>query len=68
VPTPMVAKPFFSIPAAVTPIVQGNVVVEPIIDSPVTMVAMPIVGSSMTEIDEEEEPVFQEPIANHEEE
>jgi hypothetical protein len=28
VPTPMVAKPFFSIPAAVTPMAQGNVVAE----------------------------------------
>jgi hypothetical protein len=32
------------------------------------MVALPIVGSLMTEIDEEEEPIFQEPIVNHEEE
>jgi hypothetical protein len=29
---------------------------------------MPIVVSPMAEIDEEEEPVFQEPIADHEEE
>jgi hypothetical protein len=63
VPTPMVAEPFFLIPAAITPIVQGNVVVEPVIDSPVTMTATPIVGSPMAEINEEEET-----IANHEEE
>jgi hypothetical protein len=44
------------------------VVVELIIDSPVPMVATPIIGSSMAEIHEEEEPVFQEPIAKHEEE
>jgi hypothetical protein len=41
-------------------------VAEPVVDSPVTMGATSIVGSSMIEIDEEE-PVFQEPIANHEE-
>jgi hypothetical protein len=68
VPTTMAGKPFFSVPAAVTPIVQGNVVVEPIVKSPVPMAAMPIVGFLMTEINEEDEPVFQEPIANHEEE
>jgi hypothetical protein len=37
VPPLMVVEPFFSVPAAVTPRVQGNVVVEPIVDSPVTM-------------------------------
>jgi hypothetical protein len=63
VPTPIVAKPFFLVSATVTPIVQSNVVVEHVVDSLVTMGATPIVGSSMTEIDEEEEP-----IANHEEE
>jgi hypothetical protein len=67
VPTLMVVEPFSSVPAAVTPIVQGNVDVEPVVHSPVTMGATPIVGSPMAEIDEEE-PVFQEPIANHEEE
>jgi hypothetical protein len=67
VPTPMVGEPFFSIPTAVTPILQGNVVVEPIVDSPVPMAVTPIVGSPMTETNEEEEPIFQEPIANHEE-
>jgi hypothetical protein len=41
--------------------------VEPIVDSPVTLGATPIVGSLMAEIDEEE-PVFPVPIANHEEE
>jgi hypothetical protein len=64
----MVGEPFFLAPATVTPIVQGNVVVEPIVDFPVPMAAMPIVGSLMAEINEEEELVFQEPIANHEEE
>jgi hypothetical protein len=66
VSTPMVAEPFFSVPAAVTRIVQSNVVAEPIVDSPMTMGTPPIVGSPMAEIDEEE-PVFQEPISNHEE-
>jgi hypothetical protein len=68
VPTPMVAEPFFLVPAAVTPLAQGNVVAEPVADSPVPMTAMPIVSSPMTEVDEELEPVFQEPITNHEEE
>jgi hypothetical protein len=39
---------------------------EPVVDSSVPVAAMPNVGSSMTEVDEEEEHVFQEPIANHE--
>jgi hypothetical protein len=68
VPTPMVAEPFFSVPTAVTPMVQGNVVAKPIADSPVPMVATPIVGSPMAEVNEELEPIFQEPITNHEEE
>jgi hypothetical protein len=34
------------------------VVVEPVVDSPVTMAATPIVDSLMVEIDEEEKPVF----------
>jgi hypothetical protein len=68
VPIPMIAEPFFSVRAAVTPMVQGNVVAEPVVDSPVSMAATPIVGSPMTEIDEELEPVFQEPIINHEDE
>jgi hypothetical protein len=68
VPTPMVAEPFFSIPANVAPMVQGNVVAEPIADSPIPMAATPIVGSLMTEVDEDLEPIFQEPIINHEEE
>jgi hypothetical protein len=38
VSTPMVGEPFFSIPAVVTPIVQGNVIVESVVDSPVPMV------------------------------
>jgi hypothetical protein len=67
VATPLVGEPFFSVPATATPIVQGNVVVEFVVDSPISMAATPIVGSPMTEIDEEEESVFQEPIANHEE-
>jgi hypothetical protein len=58
----MVAEPFFSVPATVTPIVQDNMVIEPIVDSHVPMVVMHIIGSLMVEIDEEEEP-----IANHEE-
>jgi hypothetical protein len=68
VPTPMVAEPFFSVPVAVTPIVHDNVAVEPIVESPVPMAATPIVGSPMADINEEEEPVLQKPIANHEEE
>jgi hypothetical protein len=63
-----VQEPFFSIPANVIPIVQGNVVPTLVVDSPVTMAATPIIDSSMPGIDEEEEPAFQEPIANHEEE
>jgi hypothetical protein len=46
--TPMVTKPFFLIHAAITPRVQGNVVTESIVDSPMTMAATPIVGSLMT--------------------
>jgi hypothetical protein len=54
----MVAEPFFSVPAAVTPMVQGNVVAELVADSPIPMVATPIVGSPMAEVNEELEPVF----------
>jgi hypothetical protein len=68
VPTLMVAEPFFSVHAAVTPMLQGSVVAEPVVDSPVPVPATPIVGSPMAEVDEEEEPIFQEPIANHKEE
>jgi hypothetical protein len=68
VPTLMVAEPFFLVPAAVTPMVQGNVVAEPIVDSSVPVTTTHIVGSPVAEVDEEVEPVFQEPIANHEEE
>jgi hypothetical protein len=53
----MVQEPFFSIPADVTPILQGNVVATPVVDSSMTMVATPVVGSPMAEIDEEEEPI-----------
>jgi hypothetical protein len=67
VPTPMVAEPFFSVPTAVTPMVQGNVVAELVVDSPVLVAAMSIVGSPMAKVDEEVETVFQEPIINHEE-
>jgi hypothetical protein len=56
VPTPMVAEPFFSVPAAVTPMTYDNVVAEPVVNSPVPMAATPIVGSLMTEVDLE--PVF----------
>jgi hypothetical protein len=52
VPTPMVVEPFFSVSAAVTPIVQDNVVVEFVIDSPVSMTMTPIVGSPISEINE----------------
>jgi hypothetical protein len=58
VPTPMVAEPFFSVPATVTPMVQCNVVVEPVVDSPISVAAMPIVGSPMAEADEEVELVL----------
>jgi hypothetical protein len=58
VPTPMVAEPFFSVPAAVTPMVQGNVVAEPVLDSPVPVAATPIVGSPVAEVGEEVETVF----------
>jgi hypothetical protein len=68
VPTPMVVKSFFSVPAAVTPMEQGNVVAEPVADSLVPMAATPIADSLMTEVDEDLEPVSQEPITNHEEE
>jgi hypothetical protein len=64
----MVAELFFSVPATVTPIVQGNVVVEPIVESPVPMATTPIVSSPMAKLNEEEEPVFQEPIVNHDDE
>jgi hypothetical protein len=37
---------------------QCNVVAEPVIDSPVPVAATPIVGSLMTEVDEEVEHVF----------
>jgi hypothetical protein len=63
VPTPMVREPFFSVPAVVTPIVQGNVIVEPIVDYPVPMAVTSIIGSLMIEINKEEEA-----ITNHEEE
>jgi hypothetical protein len=63
VPTPMVEEPFFSVPATITPIVQDNVVVEPVIDSHVPMATTLIIGSPMAEINEEEEPII-----NHEEE
>jgi hypothetical protein len=68
VPTLMAADPFFLVPAAVTPMVHGNVVAESIADSPVPMAATPIIGSPMAEVDEELEPVFQELITNHAEE
>jgi hypothetical protein len=67
VPTPMVAELFFSVPVAVTPMVQDNMVAEPVVDSPVPVATTSAVVFSMAEVDEEEELVFQEPIANHEE-
>jgi hypothetical protein len=68
VPSLMVVEPFFSVSAAVTPMAQGNMVAEPVADSPVPMAATPIVGSPMIEVDEDLEPVFEEPITNHEKE
>jgi hypothetical protein len=56
VPTPMDAEPFFLVPATVTPMARGNMVVEPVVDSPIPMAATPIVGSPITEVDLE--PVF----------
>jgi hypothetical protein len=64
----MVVEPIFSVPAAVTPMAQSNVVAEPIADSPVPITTTPIVGSPITEVDEDLEPVFQGHITNHEEE
>jgi hypothetical protein len=58
VPTPMVGELFFSVPTTITPIVQGNMVVELIVDFPVPMAVTPIVGSPMAETNEEEELVF----------
>jgi hypothetical protein len=58
VPTLMVAEPFFSVPTVVTPMAQGHVVEELVADSLVPMATMPIIGSSMTEVDEDLEPVF----------
>jgi hypothetical protein len=43
------------------------VVVKLVVDSPVPTVATPIVSSPMRKINKEDEPIFQEPIANHEE-
>jgi hypothetical protein len=59
VPTPMVVEPFFLVPAVVIPMMQGNVVAESVVDSPIPMIAMPIIGSPMTEVDEDLEHVFQ---------
>jgi hypothetical protein len=58
VPTLMVAELFFSVLATITPIVLGDVVAESVLDSPVPMAAISIVGSPMVEIDEEDEPIF----------
>jgi hypothetical protein len=52
VPTPMVTESFFLVPAVVTPMAQGNVVTGPVADSPVPMAVTFIVGSPMTEVDE----------------
>jgi hypothetical protein len=68
VPTLMVKEPFFLVPAAVTPIVHGNMVVELIVDSLIPMVVTPIIGSPMAETNEKEEPSFEKHISNHEEE
>jgi hypothetical protein len=45
VPTLMVAELFFSVPAAVTPMVQANVVAEPVVDSLVHVVVKVHLGS-----------------------
>jgi hypothetical protein len=59
----MVTEPFFSVSAAVTPMVQGNVIIESVIDSHVPMATTRIIGFPTAEFIKEEEP-----IANHEEE
>jgi hypothetical protein len=64
----MVTEQFFLLSAIVIPIVQGNVIIESVVNSHVTMAAMLIIDSPMTKINEEEKHVFQEPIANYEEE
>jgi hypothetical protein len=51
---------FFSVAIAVTHMVLGNVVTEPVVDYTVLVVVTPMVGSPMAEVDKEEEP-----IANH---
>jgi hypothetical protein len=61
-------RTIFSIHVDVTPIIQGNVVATPVVGFRVTMVVTHVVGSPMTEIDEGEEPIFQESIVTHEEE
>jgi hypothetical protein len=48
----------FSVPVIITPIVQGNVIAQLIVDSPVIMAVTSIGCSPMTKIDEEEEPIF----------
>jgi hypothetical protein len=58
VPTLMFVEPFFSVPATITPMVQGNVVGDPIVDSPVLVAATPNVGSPLAEVDEEAKPIF----------
>lgn len=57
VPTPMIQEPFFSLPAVATPTVPDIVVPAPVIIPPVTT------------INENEEPVFQDPtetVVTHE--
>ena len=56
-PTPMIHEPFFLLPAIAVPIVQDTVVPAPIVISPVAI------------MNDDEEPVLQdpvEPIATHE--
>ena len=56
-PTPMIHEPFFSLPAVAAPIVQDTVVLAPIVIPPVAR------------MNDDEEPVLQdpiEPIATHE--
>ena len=49
-PTPMIHEPFFSLPAVATPIVQDTVVPAPIVIPPVAT------------MNDDEEPILQDPI------
>ena len=59
VPTPMIQEPFFSLPVATAPTVQGTIVTTPVVSSPIATT------------NEDEEHVLQdpiEPVVAHEEE